>query len=593
MFNRLNIKTQNVNSMNLSSRSMGLTCPFLKKCSLIGLMKFDILLLQDLRLNGNEKLFNAQFNCSKYGNYQSVINSPTSSRGVAIMFNRDLGFDIRHTIKDREGNFIIVVGLLNEKPFCIASIYGPNNANVEFFSNLSKEIEPYKHFSCIIGGDFNTLINQNTVGNNIDIMNGINLPLPANGNALGKLVIDCNLMDAFRKIHPDKKLFSYSPFTGRTYASRIDNIFVSESLDGYLTEADIVPSLSKSFDHSTPSITLSSKSGSVFSLPSIDPNNTKFYGITPLLKLCCLETIINYADAPQELRILFENANLLFELNLTALKNFYISNSADKLLLNLIIARFNEINTALDGVNFSEIFSVQHFSIDPDVLLQVLCNEIVLRVSRTQKILRKAKFSRFHSRSIEMTKCLQKGQMEQAFQINDLIKSEVDERIKENIHNSKLFNILNQEKATASFCKIAKNLKSNKSISEIKKADGSAFKDHTERSKYINEFYQNIYKKKRLNGNINSFLGPIVNSIKKINLLEKIRLEQEISVDELNNAFIKANKKSAGGTDGMIFGVLSPIFYQINTLILRAFEKMIRNKRLSPPFCNVSIRLIP
>ena len=572
-------------------------CPFLKKLELTFVSKADIIMVQDCRLNSNYKAISSQLNCSRFGNYDVFANSPQSNRGVAIFVNRDINFESRQIFTDDVGNYIISVGVLDDQPVVLASVYGPNNHLPAFYDNLSAILEPFSHFNQIICGDFNTVNDMSTHESNIDLWNATSFPLFNNAVALGNLMVNCNLFDSFRHLHPFKKAYSYSPFSGREYSSRIDMILLSHPLSNLLCEADIIPSCSKSLDHSSPFVKLSSKVKLSFCKnPSIDPNALSFPGIKCALKLCCLSTILMHNnDVIPDLNRLLDSATLVFNENFKSYCDYLKITANDKLLFNIILHKFYELELALDTVDIHNIFIQNNFDISADLLLQVTCNEFLNKISSLQKLIRLSKFHRFRERSLLITQSLANDDWEAANFYNNLIKKETDNNIAREIRRSQFFKILENERPSKSFCKISKSLKSSKSLEEIKKPNGSAFSNSSDRSRHIHNFYADIYKVKATNGTVESFLGDIAHSnlIKRISQLDKERLESEITIVELNEAFSSSNKKSAGGCDQMTYDLISPIFSSISGLVKNAFDLMVRNEKLSQPFSNVSIRLIP
>ena len=90
--------------------------------------------------------------------------------------------------------------------------------------------------------------------------------------------------------------------------------------------------------------------------------------------------------------------------------------------------------------------------------------------------------------------------------------------------------------------------------------DGQPFATEAERNNHIREFYVNLYKlpadkPANLAGCVEKFLGPDICNHPtvlgmKLNLEEKNKLDQPISLLELDNAMKSSNKKSAPGIDG-------------------------------------------
>jgi hypothetical protein len=147
-----------------------------------------------------------------------------------------------------------------------------------------------------------------------------------------------------------------------------------------------------------------------------------------------------------------------------------------------------------------------------------------------------------------------------------------EQLLRDRLTNSNLFDILNNEKMTPMFLKLAKISNNQGSLSEIKSKEGMVFETPELREKYIYEHFQSEYGKVSRNvtvGDIEAFLGPglincnIVNSCKIPDHL-KVEMENEISLSELDNAVKSSKNNTAGGMDG------------INNLVLKKFWDLLR-----------------
>ena len=60
----------------------------------------------------------------------------SESRGVAILFRKDLDFEIVDIEKDNMGNILLLSIVVDETKFCLCVIYGPNTDTPDFYKNL-------------------------------------------------------------------------------------------------------------------------------------------------------------------------------------------------------------------------------------------------------------------------------------------------------------------------------------------------------------------------------------------------------------------------------------------------------------------------
>merc|ERR1711973_667764 len=159
-------------------------------------------------------------------------------------------------------------------------------------------------------------------------------------------------------------------------------------------------------------------------------------------------------------------------------------------------------------------------------------------------------------------------------------------------------NILNQEKISKSFCNIFRATKDDSSLSLIRNSNGADFNSKPEQARYINSFYQNIYKKKKKTLSLVDFLGSdIANNdevlSKKLPDDKKRLLDLPLSISELDLAIEKSNKQSAPGPDGWNNIVLQFFWPTVRSFLLKSFNFMLENKSLSGNLALANIRLIP
>ncbi len=67
--------------------------------------------------------------------YNQIFSAHFNSRqrGVAISIHKNVSFTYNNTIKDPEGRFVIINITVYNNPITIASIYGPNKDDLDFF----------------------------------------------------------------------------------------------------------------------------------------------------------------------------------------------------------------------------------------------------------------------------------------------------------------------------------------------------------------------------------------------------------------------------------------------------------------------------
>ena len=116
----------------------------------------SVLCLQDVHFkDDNIKLYE-----DEWGG-RCIINAYTSeSRGVAMMFKKDLELKVEDIEKDEKGNLLMVRALINGKSMLIITLYGPNKDTPTFYENIKHMISRHADLPVVVCGDWNLVLDQ-------------------------------------------------------------------------------------------------------------------------------------------------------------------------------------------------------------------------------------------------------------------------------------------------------------------------------------------------------------------------------------------------------------------------------------------------
>jgi hypothetical protein len=109
----------------------------------------DIIFIADLRLSTRNLVSCADevkklFNCNLFDSYELIFNSTRNKRGVGILINRKICLDIDEEYRDEDENVLLIRGSYKGDKFILGSIYGPNESNEGFFTNLTLKIQQWQ-----------------------------------------------------------------------------------------------------------------------------------------------------------------------------------------------------------------------------------------------------------------------------------------------------------------------------------------------------------------------------------------------------------------------------------------------------------------
>jgi exonuclease III len=244
----LSFAAQNCNSLNISTNCG----KQLKKISSILSLNTTFIFLSDIRLGNKQSVEDLEktFSCNPTKNYNFYHNSCNNKRGVGILIDHNLNYNVLNDYRDPDNNILGMHIEVSDFSIWIISIYGPNNNDAIFFDRLRNLTRNAGTTPVLIGGDWNTTVCTINSPDNIDILNMQSPPSHFRSLRLQELMYEGKLTDPFRALWPDKRDFTYTPRTGRANRSRLDFFLISDTLlnsvtDSYSSETI----LSSLFDH--------------------------------------------------------------------------------------------------------------------------------------------------------------------------------------------------------------------------------------------------------------------------------------------------------------------------------------------------------
>jgi exonuclease III len=97
----------------------------------------------------------------------------------------------------------------------LLSIYGPNENDVSFYSELASIIRANSDVPVIIGGDWNTTYSPNDPRHNPDVLYMKAIPSKLRSGWLSDLCTEFELSDPFRAFHPTRRDYTFTPKDGK------------------------------------------------------------------------------------------------------------------------------------------------------------------------------------------------------------------------------------------------------------------------------------------------------------------------------------------------------------------------------------------
>jgi hypothetical protein len=149
-------------------------------------------------------------------------------------------------LKIKKGTLELLVGV----------IYGPNENDVDFYREISQFLER-ENMPFVLGGDFNTILDQRRGAENLDREGEGMVPNLLNSNVINEKIGNNFWLDPFRLLYPETKEFSYMSFRGDNVITknRLDFFLVSQDITGIIKDVEY-KKLGNVFDHKEVTISL-------------------------------------------------------------------------------------------------------------------------------------------------------------------------------------------------------------------------------------------------------------------------------------------------------------------------------------------------
>lgn len=184
---------------------------------------------------------------SEWGSDMFYSHGTTESKGVVIMFPKQLDVTVSQQINDDHGRYILLDCLIDSSRFILVNVYAPTKNHVteqcHFLTSLQEALEPFSGENLIVGGDFNTILNPV-----LDKQGGRQEPVSRYITNMIEFQEDFQLVDIWRERNPTCKLFTFHTRGGEFIQSRIDIWLVSAFLTPFVKQCQIKPSIKT--DHS-------------------------------------------------------------------------------------------------------------------------------------------------------------------------------------------------------------------------------------------------------------------------------------------------------------------------------------------------------
>lgn len=478
---------------------------------------FDIFCLQETHFTDTmeKSILNMWNGECLFNNYRS------NSRGVAILFGKNIEYKVHNKITDNEGNFIVADITAQNQRFTLANIYGPNTDSPSFFQKIFKHIEEIGNNDCIICGDFNLVLDPHT-----DCSNYKNINNPKARDILLEYMQINNVIDPFRELHPQLKHYTWRKRNPLKQA-RLDFFLTSEGMYQYIKYNKVGTSYRS--DHSLVTMELSFN----------DMTHGKSYwkhNNSLLTDLEYLQTLNKkIIEIKKQYALPVYNIDEIERIPDTELQ-FTIN---DQMFLDVLLMELRG-----QSISYASFKTKQKKNLEKDLLNKITLLESNLNETRTEEL--------------------------------DILKTELyelrQEKLKGNLIRSRAIYMDKGERPTKYFCGLEKHNYTTKAIQHLQKGDGTILHDQELILKETELFYKNLYASRETDLeeiDLNEYVG---NNMKTITDEQANKLEGFLTLQEISDTLKNMKNGKSPGLSGFSAEFFKVFWKQLGAFILRSLN---------------------
>lgn len=479
--------------------------------------KHDIIYLQETHSQQSDELRWK----NEWGGRIIFAHGSNRSCGVAILLKRSLNLIIKEiTIDQVEGRFIVLNVEYEGSNYTLCNLYGPNEDKAEFFQSVFSEVEKFPNDLRVTAGDFNLICD-----NGKDKRGG---PPHAHVKAmefLNNYMKEEDLIDIWRFCNPEEFRFTWKRQGVQT---RLDFFLISNSLVDFVQKTNIKASFKS--DHSRPTLTLA---------PLKTPRGNGYWKFNNLL----LEQT-EYVDKvnkliEEEIQCEYNSTTLRWEMLKMKIRELSIFYSAEKrkaknIELSALEKRQERLETELASAD-----SAQHFQIQEN-LIKIKANIEEIEAEKTKACLIRSK-----ANWVEFG-----------------------------------------EKSSAYFFALEKRNYNRKCISKLIMSNGEVSTDFKSILNEQKKFFEKLYAERKLDENGDN-LSPLSyvqtlnqNQLQKVRNLDRLKLEEKISIHEIYDAIMSLQSGKTPGSDGFTPEFYRKFWSKIKFLLYEVIQTAVKEETL-------------
>ena len=498
-------------------------------------LNYNLYFLQETHLQEGDE----NFVRSGWGFDVITAGKSSNSGGTAILINNNFQYTITRTIREPNGQYILLDIDFMDKKFTLINLYGPSYGDNElFFTDIDNLLQSSDERSVIIGGDFNCVLDLNKDRKNCTTNNR-----PKSRAKILEIMASHNLIDIFRSRNPDKEIFTWRRFNTNKQA-RLDFFLISEDLINETIDTKVERKYRS--DHNPITLTLLNNSF------KRDKTNWKF------------------------------NNSLLYDKDyITQVKN----------TIEITIKQYCNLAYNMEKIKDIPIEEI-NFRIEEDLFLETLLMEIRGKTIAYSSFKKKQE-NRREKELEEKINDIENNLTSNFDELNTL-KTELETLREKKIQGMAIrskANWANQgEKVNKYFCNLENRNFQDKLIPILEVDNGNIISNQEQIKQEIRMFYEKLYSAKEVT---DCSFEEIRNIGKTLTDNDKHMLENPLTVEEIKIATKHLSQNKSPGPDGFTSEFFKFFIDDLGPLIVKSANLGFEKGELSPTFRQGTIVLIP
>ena len=139
-----------------------------------------------------------------------------------ILMNNNFEYKVERVKTDKNGNYIILDIIIQGKRITLVDLYGPNQDNPNFYTNIKQKVSEFENDQVILCGDWNFVLDLD-----LDYNNYLHINNPKARKVILDYIEEENLLDVWRVSNEDSRRYTWRRLNSVIKQARLDFYLIS------------------------------------------------------------------------------------------------------------------------------------------------------------------------------------------------------------------------------------------------------------------------------------------------------------------------------------------------------------------------------